>query len=256
VGAKVIVYIDHASLKYLLMKKDAKPCLIRWMLLLQEYDLEIRDKKGVENYVADQLSRLQFKQIKYMFQKTVNHICRSWRSKLSEALWTYRIAYKMLIGMTPYQLFYGTTCHLPVQLEHKAFWAITKWNMDLKATGTKRKIQIAELEEWREKAYHSAKLYNERTKRWHDKRIKIKQFKPGDKVLLFNSRIHLFSHSKLHSKWKGPYLVLHTTDHGAITLQCEDGDTFKAIGQHLELFIEPIPQDLEKVHVLDFLKLE
>jgi hypothetical protein len=76
--------------------------------------------------------------------------------------------------------------------------------MDLKVDGTERKIQIAELEEWREKAYHSAKMYKERTKRWHDKRIKIKQFKPGDMVLLFNSRFHLFGHGKLHSKWEGP----------------------------------------------------
>jgi hypothetical protein len=60
--------------------------------------------------------------------------------------------------------------------------------MDLKAAEIKWKIQIAELEEWREKAYHSAMLYKERTKRWHDKRIKINQFKPGDKVHLFSSR--------------------------------------------------------------------
>jgi hypothetical protein len=53
--------------------------------------------------------------------------------------------------------------------------------VDLKVAGTKRKIQIVKLEEWREKAYHSAKLYKERTKRWHDKGIKIEQFKPGDK---------------------------------------------------------------------------
>jgi DNA-directed RNA polymerase specialized sigma subunit len=71
------------------MKKDAKPRLIRWVLLLQEFDLEIRDKKVVENSVADHLSRLQIKQIKNILQKTVNQMGKRWSSKLSEALWAY-----------------------------------------------------------------------------------------------------------------------------------------------------------------------
>jgi hypothetical protein len=89
---------------------------------------------------------------------------------------------------------------------------------------------------------------------WHDRRIKIKQFKPRDKVLLFTYHVHLFGHGKLCSKWEGPYLVLHAMDHNAVTLQCDDGDTFKANGQCLKLFHESNPQNFEEVDVLNFLK--
>jgi hypothetical protein len=77
-------------------------------------------------------------QIKNILQKTVNQRGKSWRSKLSEALWAYRTAYKTPIGVMPYQLVYGKTCHLPIELEQKAFWTIKKWNMDLKAARNKK----------------------------------------------------------------------------------------------------------------------
>ena len=115
---------------------------------------------------------------------------------------------------------------------------------------------MAELDEWREKAYHSSKLYKERTKRWHDKRIKIKQFKAGDKVLLFNSRVRLFGHGKLRSKWEGPFLVLNAADHGAITLQDDDGNVFKANGQRLKILLEPEIPELEEVDVYELTEIE
>ena len=123
--------------------------------------------------------------------------------------------------------------------------------MDLQSAGIKRQIQLAELDEWRKKAYHSSKLYKERTKRWHDKRIKIKQFKAGEKVLLFNSRVCLFGHGKHRSKWEGPFLVLNATDHGTITLQDDDRNVFKANGQKLKIFLMPEIPKLEEVDVYE-----
>ena len=80
------------------------------------------------------------------------------------------------------------------------------------------KIQLSQLEEQREKAYHSAKIYKDRTKRWHDKRIRPKEFKTGDKVLLFNSRVKLF---------------------GQDTVQDGEGKIFKVNAQRLKVFVEP-----------------
>jgi hypothetical protein len=108
--------------------------------------------------------------------------------------------------------------------------------MDFETAGKKRKMQISELEEWREKAYHNSKIYKERTKRWHDKGIKKKEFTPRDKVLLFNSRDKLFGHRKLRSKWEGPFIVVNASSHGAITLQSHEGTLFKVNDHCLKIF--------------------
>ena len=175
------------------------------------------------------------------------------KNKLLEALWAYRTAYKTPIGVSPYQLVYENTCHLPIELEFKAHWAIKKWNMDLELAGQKQKMQISKLEEWREKAYHSAKLYKERIKRWHDKRIKKKEFNPGDNVLLFNSMVRLFGHGKLQSKWNRPFKVITTSPHGAIMQERDEGNIFKVNGQCLKLSYEPNMQELKELGIVEFI---
>jgi hypothetical protein len=115
-------------------------------------------------------------------------------------------------------------------------------------------MQLSELEEWREKAYHNAKIYKERIKRWHDKRLK-KEFKLGDKVLLFNSRVKLFGHRKLRSKCEGPFKVIEVASHGAVTLQNDEGKLFKVNGQRLKVFLDAqLPE--EELDIVNYIEFE
>ncbi|GJW93235.1 reverse transcriptase domain-containing protein [Tanacetum coccineum] len=392
--SKSIVYTDHSALKYLMNKQDAKPRLLRWVLLLQEFDITIRDKKGSENLAADHLSRLEnphkdvlenkdinenfpletlgkissestpwfadyanfhagnfiikgmatqqkkkfFKDIKHYFwddpylfwisadqiirlcvhgqeandilkachegptwghysanltarkvfvadffwlaiyqdahtmikscdtwnkyilvavdylskwveakalptndarvvvkflkslfarfgtpraiisdrgthfcndqfakvmSKTVGENRASWSDKLDDALWAFCTAFKTPIGCTPYKLVYGKSCHLPIELEHKAYWALKHANFDLKTAGDHRKLQLNELNELRDQAYENSLIYKERTKKLHDSKIKNRIFNVGDEYLLFSLSSKI-SRESFKTRWSGP----------------------------------------------------
>ena len=112
--------------------------------------------------------------------------------KLNDTLWAYRIALKTPIDTSPYQLIYCKTCHLPMELEHKAYQIVKSLIFSLKAAGEKKLLQLNKLEEFCQQAYENAKLYKEKTKLWHNKKILKRDFTLGQKVLLYNSRLKLF----------------------------------------------------------------
>ncbi|GJV86610.1 reverse transcriptase domain-containing protein [Tanacetum coccineum] len=141
--------------------------------------------------------------LKCILERTVGENRASWSDKLDDALWAFRTAFKTPIGCTPYKLVYKKACHLPIELEHEAYWALKHYQ-----------------------AYKNSLIYKEKTKKIHDSKIKNRVFNVGDRVLLFNSRLKIFS-GKLKTHWTRPFTVAQVFPYGTVELSQTDRPKFK-----------------------------
>nr|GEY01224.1 reverse transcriptase domain-containing protein [Tanacetum cinerariifolium] len=182
-----------------------------------------------------------------ILERTMGENRTSWSDKLDDALWAFCTAFKTPIECTPYKLVYRKACHLPIELELRAYCALKHANFDLQTVGDHRKVQLNELNELRDQAYENSLIYKEKTKRLHDSKIKDHVFNVGDRVLLFNSRLKIFS-GKLKTHWSGPFTITQVFPYGTVELSQTDGPNFKVNGHRLKHYFG---EDIPKMVVLD-----
>ncbi|RDY00166.1 Gag-Pol polyprotein, partial [Mucuna pruriens] len=165
------------------------------------------------------------REIKKILQKLTNPNRKDWSHHLDDALWAHQTTYRTPLGMSPYWIVFGKACHLPIELEHRAYWAVKKCNM-------------AYDQELRLEAYENSRIYKQRVKQFHDRQILRKEFHVGQKVLLFKSRLRLIA-GKLRSKWDGPFIITKVFPYGAVELQDElTRSTFQVNEKQLKIFHE------------------
>nr|GEW39343.1 reverse transcriptase domain-containing protein [Tanacetum cinerariifolium] len=216
-------------------------CNDQFTKVMQKYGVAYRLATPYHPQTNGQVE-VSYRGLKRILERAVGENHASWSDKVDDALWTFRTAYKTPIGCTPYKLVYRKACHLHVELDHKAYWALKYANFDLKIAGDHRKVQINELNELRDQAYENSLIYKEKTKRLHDSKIKNRVFKIGDRVLLFNSRLKIFS-GRLKTRWSGPLTISQVYPYSTIELSQPDEPNFKVKGHRLKhYFGEEVPK--------------
>nr|GEZ31818.1 reverse transcriptase domain-containing protein [Tanacetum cinerariifolium] len=184
---------------------DTHFCIDQFAKVMLKYGVSHRLATAYHPQTSGQVE-VSNRGLKIILERIVGENCASWSNKLDDALRAFRTAFKTPIECTPYKLVYGKACHLAIELEHKAYWALKHCNNDLLTAGDLQKVQLNELNELRDQAFENSLIYKEKTKRIHVLKIKDRVFNVGDRVLLFNSRLKIFW-GKLKTCWFGSFTI-------------------------------------------------
>ena len=212
------IFSRFGVLKVIISDRGSHFCNKPFENLLSKYGVK---HKVATPYRPQTSGQVEFpnREIKTILMKVVNSNRKDWSLKLLDSLWAYRTTYKIILGMSPYRLVYGKACHLPVEIEYKAWWAIRNLNMDMNRAGLKRMLEIDELEELRNDAYFNSKIAKDKQKKWHDQLITRKTFNPG----------------KLKSRWTGPFIIHQAYLNGSVDLlNSKDKRVFKVNGKQVK----------------------
>ncbi|GJX63321.1 reverse transcriptase domain-containing protein [Tanacetum coccineum] len=237
-GARVVVKIlkslfaQFETPRAIISDRGTHFCNDQFAMVMLKYGVTHRLATAYHPQTSGQVE-VSNRGLKRILERTVDENRASWSDKLDDALWAFRTAFKTPIGCTPYKLMYGKACHLPIELEYKAYWAFKHANFDLKSAGDHRKVQLNELNELRDQAYENSLIYKEKIKKIHDSKIKNRVFNVGDRVLLLNSRLKIFS-GKLKTRWTGPFTIAHVYPYGTVELSQTNGPNFKVNGHRLK----------------------